>query len=92
MGLGDQLKRLERLAQGEMITIPQTDGTVKKFPPSDLELAYLNFMARMGGGDEAPPEHPLLVAARNSTDPKWSGSFFATTGDVMTEPPEELFE
>ncbi len=74
-----------------MITIAQQDGTVAKFPPSDLKAAYLNLVARMGAGASAPPEHPLLEAARNSSDPKWSGSLFATDGDV-TATPVELYE
>ena len=76
-----------------MISIRQPDGTVRRFPESELRLAFLNVCARMGAGEDAPPEHPLLEAARTSGDPKWSGSFFATDDlDVVTAPPEELFE
>ena len=68
MGLLGKVKRLERAAQEEMIVIPQTDGTVKRFPQSaGLEA----FMALMDGRD-----HPLAKAARNSSEPKWSGSFY----------------
>jgi hypothetical protein len=91
VGLRGKLGRLERLAEGELITIPQRDGTVAKFAPSAAKDAYLNLMARMGAGADAPSEHPLMEAARNSSDPKWSGSFYATDGDV-TAPIEELFE
>ena len=45
----------------------------------------------MGAGEVAAPGHPLLEAARNSNDPKWSGSFFATDEDV-TAPIEDLSE
>ena len=68
MGLLGKAKRLERAAQEREIVIPQTDGTVKRFPQSaGLEA----FMALMDGRD-----HPLAKAARNSSEPKWSGSFY----------------
>ena len=86
-----KLRRLERLAEGNVVSIPQRDGTVKRFPESAIEDAYLNLCARMGAGDDAPPEHPLLEAARNSTDPEWSGSIFATAENA-TAPFEDLSE
>ena len=87
----DKLRRLERLAEGEVVAIRQKDGTVKRFPESALRDAYLNLMDRMGAGEDAPPEHPLLKACRNSSDPEWSGSFYATDGDI-TAPIEDLSE
>jgi hypothetical protein len=36
-------------------------------------------MERLGAGEDAPPRHPLLEAAANSTDPRWAESFF---GDI----------
>jgi hypothetical protein len=86
-----RLTRLERLAEGEMIAIPQQDGTVAKFPPSAAKDAYLNLMARMGAGEDAPAEHPLMEAARNSTDGWWSTSLYATDGD-LTAPIPDLSE
>ena len=69
MGLLGKLKRLERDAREEMIEIPQQDGTVARFPQSaGLEA----FLALMDGRD-----HPLAKAARNSSEPKWSGSFYS---------------
>ena len=91
MGLRDRLERLSKRAEGNAVSIPQPGGTVRRFPESALKDAYLNVCARMGAGGDAPPEHPLLEAARNSTDPKWSGSIFATDGDA-TEPVEDLSE
>jgi hypothetical protein len=86
-----RLRRLERLAEGNVVSIPQPGGTVRRFPESALKDAYLNVCARMGAGGDAPPEHPLLAAARNSTAPEWSGSIFATDGD-LTAPIEDLSE
>lgn len=69
MGLLGKVKRLERAAREEMIEIPQPDGTVKRFPQSaGLEA----FMALMDGRD-----HPLAKAARNSSEPEWSRSFYS---------------
>ena len=81
---------MARLAEEGIVSIPQRDGPPARFPPSDLKAAYLNLVARMGAGADAPPEHPLLEAARNSADPKWTGSFYAE-GDT-TEPIEDLSE
>lgn len=77
MGLRGWLKRLERDAQGEMIEIPQNDGTVARFPEAAARDAFLNLVDRMGAGEDAPPEHPLLAAARRSSDPGWSESNYA---------------
>jgi hypothetical protein len=77
LGLRGWLKRLERDAREEMVEIPQQDGTVARFPMSALPEAFINSVERAGAGEDAPPEHPLSVAARNSSDPKWSGSFYA---------------
>jgi hypothetical protein len=94
MTLRNWLKRLERDAQEEMIVIPQADGTVKRFPQSAAKEAFMNAMARMGAGSEAdaPPEHPLVEAARNSSDPEWSQSFYAEGGEGWTDPIEDLSE
>ena len=89
MGLRYRLRRLEDAAEGEMIVIAQRGGTVKRFPPE----AYKKHMDRLGAGEDAPPEHPLIEAVRNSSDPEWSNSFFAT--DVPEEwmkPEEDLSE
>ena len=83
MGLRNRLKRLEQEAEGEMLVIPQRDGTVKRFPSGAGMDAYMNSMDRLGAGKHAPPEHPLIEAARNSSDPRWLHSFFAV------EDPEE---
>ena len=84
---------MARLENTEMVLIPQKDGTVKRFPPSALLDAYSNFYDRLGAGDAAPPEHPLVEAARNSSDPKWLGSFFSVNDpDDWIAPIEDLSE
>jgi hypothetical protein len=83
---------LEHRTREEEISIPQLDGTVALFPQSAATEAFVNLMDRMGAGEDAPPEHPLVAAARNSSDPKWSLSFFAATDEGFTDPIEDLSE
>jgi hypothetical protein len=71
-----RIKKLEHAARGEMVEVPQRDGTVKRFPESALADAYINLCERLGAGEDAPAEHPLLVAARNSPDPEWCAALW----------------
>ncbi len=75
----NRLKRLERAVEEDVITIPQQDGTVRRFPQSAGLEAFTNLMDRLGAGEEAPPEHPMIEACRNSSEPKWAGSFYAAS-------------
>jgi hypothetical protein len=75
-----------------MIEIPQKDGTVRRFPQSAGMEAFMNLMDRLGAGEDAPPEHPLIAAARNSSEPEWSESFYAAGGAGWTGPIEDLSE
>ena len=92
MALWRRVRNLELAAEGEMIAIPQLDGTVRRFPQSAGMDAFTNLIDRMGAGAEAPPEHPLIAAARNSSEPKWSESFYATGGEGWTDQVENLSE
>jgi hypothetical protein len=92
VGLRGWVKRLEHAAREEMIEIPQRDGTVARFPRSAGMDAYMNLFDRLGAGEDAPPEHPLIEAVRNSSDPKWSESFFAVNDEGWTDPVEDLSE
>jgi hypothetical protein len=91
--LSGRLRRLEREAEEGMIVIPQLDGTVKKFPRSAGIDAYMNWFDRMGAGEDAPPEHPLLAAVRNASDPYWQGSvYYVNDPDEWTKPIPDLSE
>jgi len=91
--LKGRLRKLQEELTGEMITIPQSDGTVRRFPPGAGEAALLNFIERIGAGEDAPAEHPLMEAARNSCEPKWAGSFFAVNDpDEWVQPAPDLSE
>ncbi len=91
--LRSRLRRLERAAKGMEISVPQQDGTVARFPASAYREAFLNAMDRLGAGENAPPRHPLLIAAQNSSDPKWREDYF---GDIdfegSTDPIPDLSE
>lgn len=74
MGLRDRLRRLRRRAEGPVVSIPQQDGTVKRFPEREFVDAFLNAYDRsLGRTDE---EHPLCRAVKNSSDPAWRNSFY----------------
>ena len=93
MALWDRLRKLEQAAEEEMIEIPQQDGTVRRFPQSAGMDAYMNLMDRLGAGDDAPPEHPMIEAIRNSSDPEWTGSFyFCNAPHEWIEPVKDLSE
>jgi hypothetical protein len=83
MGLKDKLRRLERDNKGLLVSIPQLDGSLLKFPQSALEEAFLTECARLKGEDL--PVHPATLACKNSSDPTWRNSGFAemtSAGDV----------
>ena len=90
MGLRGRIKRLERDARGEMVAIGQPDGSVERFPRSELAPAYLNAFDRaVGRSDPDEAWHPLCAAARNSSDPAWRDSFYASE---WAGPVEDLSE
>ena len=70
-------RRLRVLEQSDMITIPQKDGPPARFPREAYAEAFVNAMDRLKGGPDIPPRHPLLDAARNSSDYSWREVFFA---------------
>ena len=87
-----RLKRLERLAEEEMIIIPQLDGPPAKFPPEAAEEAFMRSLARLKG-DLTLDEHPLSTACANSSDRHWRNSFTAGTHTVVGgEIPPDLSE
>jgi hypothetical protein len=70
MSLRGWLKRLERASAKELIEIPQRDGRVERFPSRAVPEA---FVCLCEGRD-----HPLLAAARNSSDSWWSEGAYST--------------
>jgi hypothetical protein len=92
VGIRDRLRRLEKESEEEMIVIPQKDGTVARFPDTACRDAYSNHCERVGAGEDAPPEHPLLVAARNSSDVWWAHSVYAEDPDEWIKPVPDLSE
>jgi hypothetical protein len=87
------LKRLEQAAKREEIVIPLSGGGEARFPKSAGQAALLNLVDRAGSGDDAPPEHPLLAAARNSSDPEWVESVYAASDpEELVKPVSDLSE
>jgi hypothetical protein len=91
VGIRGRLRKLEREARGEFIEIPQRDGTVARFPAEEGMEAYMNLMERLGAGENAPPEHPLIAAARISSEPKWTPCFCVTAPSVESRAARSLW-
>ena len=88
MALWRRLRDLERAAREEIVAIPQPDGSVERFPEGDLAPAFLDAVDRaVGRSDPDRPLHPLCMAARNSSDPAWRDSLYASE---WAEPTEDL--
>jgi hypothetical protein len=93
MGLRGRLRRLEREAQEDMVAIRQPDGSVERFLESELAQAFLDAFDRtVGRKGPDEPLHPLCVAAGNSSDRTWRGSFYASGGEGSTGPIRDLSE
>jgi hypothetical protein len=88
-GLKGRVRRLERLANQSLVIIPQPAGPPARFPQSALEAAFMTNVRRLRG--ENVEEHPLSVAAANSTDNAWQGSFLAG-GFAVSDELKELSE
>ncbi len=69
------LRKLERDNEGLLVSIPQQDGSVRRFPQSAMQEAFINECRRLGGEDLAV--HPLTLAAANSSEAEWRDSGFA---------------
>ena len=90
MGLRDRLRRLEKEAEGEMVVVPQKGGTVKRFPQSALQEAFVTNLKRLRGEDV--PHHPLALAAAESPDPEWSRSLYSAAWTDIVSPVADLSE
>ncbi len=86
MGIGDRVRKLERVSKRDAVHIPQEDGTVKSFPRSALKDAFLNEVRRVRGEDV--PEHPLTKAVSTSSDPNYTNSLFLPMTEVDRDPNE----
>ena len=64
------------------------DGTLRRFPPGAGEEALLNFVERIGAGKDAPPEHPLMEAARNRASRSGRGRSSRSTAPTSGYSPQ----
>ena len=64
---------------------------MKHFPHYQLAEACVEALDReCGRADPHKPEHPLSLAARNSSAPRWRNSVYVA--DLADEPVEDLSE
>ncbi len=88
------LRRMERIAKGELIAIPQQDGSTAYFSQEDLKEAFLrnmDFLHARADGEEPPEPHPLQLALKNAAMRQpWHETYF----DMMeaSGPVEDLSE
>ncbi len=72
MGLRGRLKRLERETRGEVIEVPQRDGTVRRFYThelgSELFLHEYDRGQRHFLGEEPGEAHPFIEALRGAPE------------------------
>jgi hypothetical protein len=59
------LRRTERKAAGEVVSLKQSDGTTKTFPTQEFNLAL--FVAAANAAAGVFPEGPVPDAVRNAT-------------------------
>ncbi len=92
MAFRDRLRRLRRASRGDMVAIPQRDGTTRHFPKSALREAFVEDVDRAAGRvDPDTPLNPLLAALRNSSDPRALGLFMGG-GDLHPDAVADLSE
>jgi hypothetical protein len=80
MGLRERLRRLEHRADARAVEISQRHGLPARFPPEAVAEA---FVAMCDGRD-----HPLLDAARSSSDPSWSEGTYSTDPALFRNVPD----
>ncbi len=71
MGLRDKLRRLQRVADENLITFELEDGTVARFPERAFTECFLHEWERgkrHHEGEDPGPAHPLVDALRNAKD------------------------
>ena len=59
------MRRTERKAAGEVVSLKQTDGTTKTFPTQEFNLAL--FVAAANAAAGVVPEGPVVDAINNAT-------------------------
>jgi hypothetical protein len=71
MGLRDKLRRLERVADENLITFELEDGKWARFPEEAYAECFLHEYDRGGRhirGEDPGPAHPLVEALRKAKD------------------------
>jgi hypothetical protein len=71
MGLRDKLRRLQRVADENLITFELEDGTVARFPEEAYAECFLHEYERGSkhiNGEDPGPAHPMIEALRKAKD------------------------
>ena len=82
------LRSLERSSRGELISIVQADGSIKRFSQQDFADCYRRNFGQMFAEieDEKPDAHPLQLAMLNAAH--WKPSYEVFTDGLRREPGE----
>jgi hypothetical protein len=76
VGLRDRLRRLQKVANAELVTAELRGGTTVRFSSDELPNAFLNLMNRMRAahrGALPPPAHPFIEAVLHATEESVEG-------------------
>ena len=71
MGLRDEMRRLRRIADDNLIDFELKDGTVARFPQEAFTQCFMfewERGRRHHAGEDPGPAHPLVGALRNARD------------------------
>ncbi len=90
MSIRGKLRRLERLSEGQLVSVPQPGAPPARFPHAAPLEAFAVNVRRVRG--EAVEPHPLAVAAARSPSPEWRESFYAESWPHRVRPPKDLSE
>ena len=69
MGLRDEMRRLRRVADDNLITFVLKDGTVARFPQEAFTECFMHEWERgrrHHAGEDPGPPHPMVGALRNA--------------------------
>ncbi len=88
MSFRHSIKRLERMSRGELISIRQANGSIKRFSQQDFAEAYIrNFDQMLAETEHEKPEaHPLQLAMLGAA--RWKPSYEVFTDGLRREPRE----
>jgi len=86
-------RRLEEAAREDTMTLDWPECGAEFVVHGDVPIEFIVHRWARETGEGAPPEHPLIGAVRNSSDPGWSGTIWeAGDPEGWTGPVEDFSE